>query len=56
VDSIPLMALGKVQLEGDRNLLPFFVNFHHALADGVHIARFVEYLEGEARELANSFG
>jgi chloramphenicol O-acetyltransferase type A len=56
VDSIPLMALGKVQVEGDHNLLPFFVNFHHALADGVHIARFVEYFEGEARELANSFG
>lgn len=56
VDCIPLLALGKVLEEGDRNLLPFFVNFHHALADGLHIARFVKHIEEEARELAGSFG
>ena len=56
VDCIPLLAFGKVQAAGDRYLLPFFVNFHHALADGLHIARFVEYIEEEARELAGSFG
>jgi chloramphenicol O-acetyltransferase len=56
VDSIPLMALGKVLEEGDRNLLSFFVNTHHALVDGLHISRFVEYIEEEARELAGSFG
>jgi chloramphenicol O-acetyltransferase len=56
VDCIPLLAFGKVLEEGDRNLLPFFVNFHHALADGLHVARFVKYIEEEARELAGSFG
>jgi chloramphenicol O-acetyltransferase type A len=56
VDCIPLLAWGKVLEERERNLLPFFVNFHHALVDGLHIARFVEYIEEEARELAGSFG
>ena len=56
VDSIPLMALGKVLDVGDRHLLSFFVNFHHALVDGLHVSRFVECIEGEARELAGSFG
>jgi chloramphenicol O-acetyltransferase len=31
VDSIPSMALGMVLEDGDRCLLPFLVNFHHAL-------------------------
>ena len=56
VDCIPLLAFGKVQAAGDRNLLPFFVNFHHALADGLHVARFVKYIEEEAQELAGNFG
>lgn len=56
VDCIPLLAFGKVQAAGDCYLLPFFVNSHHALADGLHIARFIKYVEEEARELAGSFG
>ena len=56
VDCIPLLAFGKVQAAGDRYLLPFFVNFHHALADGLHVARFIKYIEEEGRELAGSFG
>ncbi len=56
VDCIPLLSVGKVVEEGDRNLLPFAVNFHHALADGLHIARYVKYIEEEASELASSFG
>ena len=54
-DCIPLLAIGKVEPAGDRFQLPFFVNFHHALADGLHIGRFVEYIEEEARELAGTF-
>jgi chloramphenicol O-acetyltransferase type A len=56
VDCLPLLAIGKVQAVGDRYLLPFYVNFHHALADGLHIARFVKYIEEEAQALAESFG
>lgn len=55
VECIPLLAFGKVQAAGERFLLPFFVNFHHALADGLHVARLVKYVEEEARELAASF-
>jgi len=56
VDCIPLLAFGKVQAAGDRYLLPFFTNFPHALADGLHVARFIKYIEQEAQELAGSFG
>jgi chloramphenicol O-acetyltransferase len=56
VDSIPLLAFGKVQAKGDRYLLPFYANFHHALADGLHVARLVKYIEEEAQELTGSFG
>lgn len=55
-DCIPLLAFGKVQAMAERYLLPFFVNFHHALADGLHVARFIEYIEEEVHELAGSFG
>jgi len=56
VDCIPLLSVGKVLELGDRYLLPFSVNFHHALADGLHIARFVKYIEEEARALVGSSG
>lgn len=55
-DCIPLLAIGKVEEAGDAYHLPFFVNFHHALADGLHIARFVKYIEDEALTLAGSLG
>ena len=55
VDSIPLLGLGKVLNERDRHRLPFFVNVHHALVDGLHISQFVEYLEAESQEFAGNF-
>ena len=54
-ESIPVLALGKVQGAGERYLLPLFVNFHHALADGLHVARFVKFIEEETRRLAGEF-
>jgi chloramphenicol O-acetyltransferase len=54
-DCIPLLAIGKVQAAGSSYRLPFYVNFHHALADGLHVARFVQYIEEEARTLAGCF-
>ena len=53
-DCIPLLAFGRVQAFGDRFLMPFYVNFHHALADGLHAARFVKFIEDEAGALADS--
>ena len=55
LDCIPLIAFGKVQEVDDRYQLPLFVNFHHALADGLHVARFVKYIEEESRQLAMTF-
>jgi len=55
VDSIPLLGLGKVLNEGDRHRLPFFVNVHHALVDGLHISQFVENIEAEAQDLGDTF-
>jgi chloramphenicol O-acetyltransferase type A len=44
-DSIPKMAFGKFMKVGERTLLPFSVEVHHALMDGVHVGRFINQLE-----------
>jgi chloramphenicol O-acetyltransferase len=54
-DTLPLIAWGKVISADKRHALPLFVNFHHALVDGVHIGRFFSFVEEEARDLAASF-
>ena len=53
-DSIPLLSYGKVLRDGDRDKLPISIDFHHGLVDGLHIARFVEFTEEEAKALARS--
>jgi len=55
VDCIPLFAIGKVHPSEDRSLMPFYINFHHALVDGLHVARLVKYMEEEAQALASAF-
>ena len=54
IDTIPLIAWGKVRKDGGSYLMPVFVNSHHALVDGVHIAHFVRHIEQEARLFAES--
>ncbi|MFC2095573.1 CatA-like O-acetyltransferase [Candidatus Bipolaricaulota bacterium] len=54
-DCIPLLAYGRVKDERDQFTLPIHLNFHHALVDGLHIARFAEHIEEEARALASRF-
>ena len=44
-DSIPKIAFGKFVKENDRTLLPFSVEVHHALMDGLHVGRYVRRLE-----------
>jgi len=51
-DCIPFVAYGKVKDERDRSTLPIHLNFHHALIDGLHIARLAERIEEEAHDLA----
>ncbi len=50
-DSVPKLSFGKFVQEGERTLLPFSVEVHHALLDGFHVGRYIMRLEemlGEA--------
>ncbi len=44
-DSIPRISWGKYFAAGDRVLLPYSVQVHHALADGLHVARHFTLLQ-----------
>jgi chloramphenicol O-acetyltransferase type A len=44
-DSIPRFAWGKFFLEGDALKIPLSVQGHHALMDGIHIAKFYAALQ-----------
>ncbi len=44
-DSIPKIAFGKFIKENGRTLLPFSVEVHHALMDGLHVGRYVSRLQ-----------
>lgn len=45
-DSIPRFAWGKYFMEGERVRMPLSVQGHHALMDGIHMARFYEKIQG----------
>lgn len=56
-DSYPRIAWGKLRESEGRSLLPMHVQVHHALADGWHVACFVEALEAAlARTVARLAG
>lgn len=44
-DAVPRISWGKYFKEGDKVLLPFSVQVHHALMDGVHIGQYAEKLQ-----------
>lgn len=44
-DSVPRIAFGKFVQENERTLLPFSVEVHHALMDGLHVGRYVNRLQ-----------
>lgn len=44
-DSVPKIAFGKFMKVNERTLLPFSVEVHHALLDGLHVGRYVARLE-----------
>ena len=50
-DSVPRIAFGKVSEEGDRWKLPVSVEVHHALVDGIDVARFLQEAQREVAEL-----
>lgn len=44
-DAVPRISWGKYFKEGDKVLLPFSVQVHHALMDGMHVGRYAEKLQ-----------
>jgi len=44
-DSVPKISFGKFAQEGERTLMPFSVEVHHALVDGLHVGRYVTRME-----------
>jgi chloramphenicol O-acetyltransferase type A len=44
-DSVPKISFGKFTNEGRRVLMPFSVEVHHALMDGLHVGRYLSRLE-----------
>lgn len=44
-DSVPRIAWGKFERQGERLVMPLSVQAHHALVDGVHIGKYYETLQ-----------
>ena len=44
-DSIPRFVFGKFTQENERTVMPFSVEVHHALMDGLHVGRYLTRLE-----------
>lgn len=45
-DGTPAIALGAFEMDGARCWMPLNIEVHHALADGLHVGRFVQALQG----------
>src|ERR1043165_8784961 len=44
-DSVPKISFGKFEINNGRTLLPFSVEVHHSLMDGLHVGRYIERIE-----------
>lgn len=44
-ESVPRISWGKYDKDGDRILLPFSLQVHHSLVDGVHVGKYVTRLQ-----------
>lgn len=44
-DSVPKISFGKFIKEKDRILMPFSVEVHHSLMDGLHVGRYIARIE-----------
>lgn len=49
-DSIPKIAFGRIDAEGDHLWMPLSVEVHHALMDGLHVGRFIQGFEAALRQ------
>ncbi len=55
-DSVPKITFGKFTNEGKRVLMPFSVEVHHALMDGLHVGRYLTRLEAALADPEVSLG
>lgn len=55
-DSIPKIAFGRIDADGEHRWLPMSVEVHHALMDGLHLGRFVLGIEAALRDPALLLG
>ena len=44
-DSVPKISFGKFTNENGRTLMPFSVEVHHSLMDGLHVGRYIARIE-----------
>ena len=44
-DSVPKISFGKFAKENERTLMPFSVEVHHSLMDGLHVGRYIARIE-----------
>lgn len=44
-DSVPCITFGKITEAEGRRTMPVSIHVHHALADGLHVAQFVEHIQ-----------
>jgi chloramphenicol O-acetyltransferase type A len=44
-DSVPKISFGKFESENGRTLMPFSVEVHHSLVDGLHVGRYIARIE-----------
>jgi len=44
-DSVPKISFGKFIQQNDRTLMPFSVEVHHSLMDGLHVGRYLALIE-----------
>jgi chloramphenicol O-acetyltransferase type A len=44
-DSVPKLAFGRIDVDGERAWMPLSVEVHHALMDGLHVGQFVQGFE-----------
>ena len=51
-DSNPRITWGKYFQQGEQTVMPVTLLAHHALVDGIHIARFYEALDREIAAIA----
>ena len=50
MDSVPRLVFGKASLDGAIRRMPVGVEAHHALVDGLDVARFFERFEAALTE------